>query len=108
MTSRRLTLRCLIGVTAIAVALAAGAVLWPVVSLTVAVIWQSLNPATVSWESKGAYVKCEGAIADPSQWPKEKAAKCRAMQMCANEAVLGERERRMLGDVGRKEECEDL
>jgi hypothetical protein len=59
-------------------------------------VYQSLFPSTVSWSSHGAYVKCSGAIADPSQWPKSPAAACQAMHMCANEAALSDSESRAL------------
>lgn len=51
-------------------------------------LYQSLVPSSVSWDSHGAYVKCEGAIAASAQWPAAPAAACRAMTMCANEATL--------------------
>ena len=65
-------------------------------------VYQSLFPATVSWESHGAYVKCAGAIADASQWPAAPAAACRAMHMCANEATLTAAETKALDDAIKK------
>ena len=50
-------------------------------------VCQSLFPSTVSWDSHGAYVKCDGAIAG-NAWPATPAAACQAMHLCANEATL--------------------
>jgi hypothetical protein len=72
-------------------------------------VYQSLFPATVSWESHGAYVKCAGAIADASQWPAAPAAACRAMHLCANEATLSAGQTRALEERMRKTEgCEGM
>jgi hypothetical protein len=57
-----------------------------------ALFWQaareSLLPSTVSWDAKGAWVKCDGAIAGTVPWPQAPAAACEAMHLCANEAPL--------------------
>jgi hypothetical protein len=69
-------------------------------------VYQSLFPSSVSWSSHSAYMKCEGAIADPSQWPKSPAAACQAMHMCANEATLSESQSKMLYDqIGKTPGC---
>jgi hypothetical protein len=52
-----------------------------------AVIWDSLSPDAVSWDSKSAFVKCESAIAR-DEWPVEASRACSAMHLCANEATL--------------------
>jgi len=74
-------------------------------------VYQSLFPATVSWESHGAYVKCVGAIADAAQWPATPAAACQAMHLCANEASLSAGQTRALEERMRKTArcggCED-
>lgn len=59
-------------------------------------IYQGLFPSSVSWDSHSAFVKCSGAIADSAQWPKQPAAACQAMSMCANEATLSGDESRRL------------
>lgn len=67
-----------------------------VTTLFYAGVTQSLFPATVSWDSHGAYVKCDGAIADAAQWPSTPAAACQAMHMCANEAALSDNQSKVL------------
>jgi hypothetical protein len=59
-------------------------------------LYQSLYPSTISWDSKIAYVKCAGAIADPRTWPASPSAACEAMYLCANEAQLKEEQRKAL------------
>jgi hypothetical protein len=59
-------------------------------------VYQSLFPSSVTWDSHGAYVKCESAIADAWQWPAAPAKACQAMHMCANEATLSDRQSRAL------------
>jgi hypothetical protein len=68
----------------------------------IAIVVQSLFPASVSWESPSAYVKCEGAIADASQWPKSPALACAAMNMCEAEASLSAIQRAALREAIRK------
>lgn len=76
----------LIGGSVVAGALAAT---WPVVGLYLHAALGSLNPATVGWEAKNAWVKCEGAIAGKVDWPSAPDAACAALHLCANEATLG-------------------
>jgi hypothetical protein len=59
-------------------------------------VYQSLFPSSVSWSSHSAYMKCEGAIADASQWPAPPARACQAMHLCANEATLSDAQSRAL------------
>jgi hypothetical protein len=68
----------------------------------IAVAVQSLFPASVSWESPSAYVKCEGAIADAGQWPKSPAQACTAMNMCEAEASLSASQRAALSEAMRE------
>lgn len=74
----------LIGMAAVGCALA-GYTLAPLIFFAS----QSLFPATVSWDAKNAFIKCEGAIAR-REWPGEPRAACAAMHLCANEATLSE------------------
>jgi hypothetical protein len=62
-------------------------------------VYQSLFPSAVSWDSHGAYVKCEGAIAGSSSWPATPAAACQAMHLCANEATLSASQSKTLADT---------
>jgi hypothetical protein len=69
-------------------------------------VYQSLFPSTVSWDSHGAYVKCNGAIAGSSPWPATPAAACLAMHMCANEATLSDSQTKTLYDqIGKTPGC---
>ena len=84
MAIRRLALLVFAGATAIvAMSLISG-----VPSLFIYAIRATLSPSSISWDSKIAYVKCEGAIADPARWPSAPVQRCEAMHMCANEASL--------------------
>jgi hypothetical protein len=51
---------------------------------------EELFPSTISWEGKSAWKRCESAIAGRTSWPEAPDAACRAMHLCANEAVLSE------------------
>jgi hypothetical protein len=87
--------------------------LWLLIAICAALVWlspvgdfiglllyvgvvQGLFRSTISWDAKNAYLKCDGAIADPRQWPPPPAAACQAMYLCANEAVLSARQHRAL------------
>lgn len=65
-------------------------------------VYQSLFPSAVSWDSHGAYVKCDRAIAGGSPWPATPSAACQAMHMCANEATLSAGQSQALADHIRK------
>ena len=65
-------------------------------------IFQTLFPSTISWDAKNAYVKCNGAIADPRIWPASPNAACGAMYLCVNEAPLSDQERTRLYEQIRK------
>jgi hypothetical protein len=70
-------------------------------------VYQSLFPSSVSWDSHGAYVKCDGAIADASRWPAAPAAACQAMHLCANEARLSDSQTKALaGQIGQTPGCQ--
>ena len=71
-------------------------------------VFQGLFPATISWDAKNAYLKCDGAIADPRGWPVPPAAACEAMYLCANEAVLSKQQRKMLyAQIRRTPGCQE-
>src|SRR4029453_10286496 len=57
-----------------------------------ALFWQaareSLLPSTVSWDAKGAWGKCDGAIAGTVPWPQAPAAACGALPPCPNQPPL--------------------
>jgi hypothetical protein len=73
------------------------------------IIFQSLFPSTISWDSKSAFAKCAGAIADSSQWPKSPGAICEAMHLCANEAIVSDRQKKLLEEAVRKTpDCPEL
>jgi hypothetical protein len=50
--------------------------------------FQSMGSEIIPWEAKSAHANCEGAIAGSAPWPSEPKMACKAMHMCANEAVL--------------------
>jgi hypothetical protein len=86
-----------IGLALAAVAVAASLAGVPRFIVTLgALALDSLSPASMSWDHKSAYVKCDGAIADPALWPREPRTACAAMHMCANEAVLSEAQTKAL------------
>lgn len=65
-------------------------------------------PRMISWEAKNADRKCEGAIAGSLPWPSETKAACRAMNLCANEAVLNnEQQASLMLAIRRLPDCED-
>jgi len=68
----------------------------------------TLFPSLVSWDSKSAYVKCDGAIARAAEWPKERATACAAMSLCANEAVLSPPQTAMLTAAARRIGCPEF
>jgi hypothetical protein len=84
-----------------AVVLAPGATTF--VALYVNAAWRAVFPSTIPWDAKDAFAKCGNAIAN-ADWPKAPAQACAAMHLCANEAVLSERERRALDEAIRKTE----
>ena len=65
------------------------------------IIWTSLSPNAVSWDSKSAFVKCDGAIAR-NEWPGEPARACAAMHLCANEATLSDQQRAALRNMAKR------
>jgi hypothetical protein len=78
------------------------------VALYLNAAWRAVFPSTISWDAKDAFAKCSSAIAT-ADWPKVPAQACAAMHLCANEAVLSERERRTLDEAIRKTEgCGEL
>jgi hypothetical protein len=78
---------------AIVAVLAAGSGLLNFAAFVVYVgIVQPLFPSTIGWDAKNAYLKCEGAIADPAKWPPGARVACAAMNLCANEARLSEKQ----------------
>ena len=80
---------------------------WPLT--VIYIVYQSFFPSTISWDSKSAYAKCDGAIADPASWPKSPGKACEAMHMCANEAQLSPAQLRSLAEaVQRTPGCEAL
>ena len=90
------------GITAAALA-ALVALLWPFIALFIVMAFQSGDDMT--WDDRRAYVKCEGAMADPKQWPGAPELACGAMNMCAAEAALSSPQRAALQEAMRKMGC---
>jgi len=65
-------------------------------------------PSRVSWDSKSAYVKCDGAIARPAEWPKQRNEACAAMSLCADEAVLTPAQAAALAEAARRTGCPEF
>jgi len=65
-------------------------------------VFQPLFPSTISWDDRTAWRKCEGAMADPHQWPPTSYGTCVAMQMCYSEAPLSEAQQKTLEEQMRK------
>ena len=57
---------------------------------------EEFNPATISWDGKTAWKRCESAIAGKTSWPATHAAACAAMHLCINEAPLSDAQREQL------------
>jgi hypothetical protein len=57
---------------------------------------EEFDPATISWEGKTAWRRCDSAIAGETSWPQSPPAACRAMHLCANEAPLSEAQKQQL------------
>jgi hypothetical protein len=106
MTKRRIAVLAAGAAALIAVALVATGDL-PLTAIYI--VYQSFFPSTISWDSKSAYAKCDGAIADAASWPKAPGEACEAMHMCANEAQLSPAQLRSLAEaVQRTPGCEAL
>src|SRR5271170_3865022 len=65
-------------------------------------IFRALFPSTINWGDQDGYMKCSGAIADPSTWPHPPNYACLAMHLCANEAVLSADQTKALYEQIRK------
>lgn len=70
--------------------------LTPFPGLTLRILTEALFPATISWDGKTAWRRCDSAIAARTSWPATAPAACEAMHLCANEAPLSEVQRRAL------------
>ena len=79
------------------------ALLWPFAALFIVMVLGP--PDDITWNDRRAYVKCEGAIADPAKWPGSPRDACAAMNMCAAEAALSARQRAALDEAMRKAGC---
>ena len=66
------------------------------------------DPATVPWEDKSAYVRCPGAVAGYSDWPREKERACAAMSLCGAEGALSTKEMMKLESLMRAQGCQPL
>jgi type VI protein secretion system component VasK len=64
-------------------------------------------PSLIYWGDHDAFKKCTGAIAQPANWPAVQWQACDVMRMCANEAPLGDDERKALYDQLQKKGCEE-
>lgn len=95
---RRRFLLSIFGVIFGLIALAAigFAVLTPFPALTLRILAEALVPATISWDGKTAWRRCDSAIEGRTSWPATAPAACEAMHLCANEAPLTEPQRRAL------------
>src|SRR4051812_1311868 len=94
MTTKRIAVA---GVALVAAVVAAFVYAGGLPNFLALLVYLTFQPASaLSWDAKNAYVKCEGAIANPAQWPKAPAKACAAMHLCANEAQLSDRLARML------------
>jgi hypothetical protein len=65
-------------------------------------VFQPLFPSTIDWDDRTAWLKCEGAMADPRKWPPTPYGTCVAMHMCYNEAPLSEAQQKTLEEQMRK------
>ena len=84
---RRVALGLLVG-AALVVAAAIAASPFP--GLALRVVYETLHPASISWDGKTAWRRCDSALAGETSWPSSPGAACEAMRLCANEASLSE------------------
>jgi len=108
MTKRRLASVLLAAVIVLSGALLVVPVFSGGVGFLLVGIFRALFPSTINWGDKDAFMKCSGAIADPSTWPHAPNYACLAMHLCANEAVLSEDQTKALYEQIRKTPgCQD-
>ena len=74
----------------------------PFPSLILWMAGEELFPATISWNGKSAWKRCECAIAGKTAWPDSPQAACAAMHLCANEVPLNETQRKLLDQAMRE------
>jgi hypothetical protein len=101
-TSMRI--RFAIGSAPAALAVGAAAAFWPLLSLFVALVWDSAHPEPIDRDSKAGWEKCEGAIAGQLARQSERTARCRALSMRVNEAPPSPAERDRMRDEARRGE----
>jgi hypothetical protein len=87
LTVRHIAIGLLAG-AALVVAAAVAASPFP--GLALRIVYEELHPASVSWEGKTAWRRCDSAIAGETSWPSSPGAACEAMHLCADEAPLSE------------------
>ena len=98
MRRRRTVLLSLAAAVALAVAFAAAIGATGFLGVLGLSVFRAVFPATIAWNEKDAFAKCESAIAH-ADWPKAPASACAAMHLCANEAVLSEPQTKALHDA---------
>ena len=102
-------IRTLLIIAAAALAVGATVCVSPLTAVAVRVVWESLRPERIDWESKTGWRKCNGAIAGRLAWPGEHEARCRALSMCAAEAPLSPTEREaLLAEAVAGDRCADF
>jgi len=60
---------------------------------------EEFYPATISWEGKTAWKRCDSAIAGQTSWPQSSQAACEAMFLCVNEAPLSDPQKQRLSQL---------
>ena len=91
----------------VAVAAVVVVVLFMATPFPAMIVWmagEELFPATISWNGKTAWKRCESAIAGKTSWPDTPHGACKVMHMCTNEASLPEAQTKLLYQAIRKTE----
>jgi hypothetical protein len=78
----------ILALTGAATALVAVAVMSPFPMMTLRIAVEEWFPATISWEGKTAWRRCDSVLAGETSWPLSPQGACAAMHLCANEAPL--------------------
>lgn len=71
----------------------------PFPGMALRVMVEELHPASISWDGKTAWRRCDSAIAGDTSWPSSPQAACEAMHLCANEAPLTDTQRSRLAEL---------
>jgi hypothetical protein len=93
---RHVAIIILLGVAAVAAAIVA---ISPFPGLALRIVFEELDPTSISWDGKTAWRRCDSAIAGRTSWPQSPQGACAAMHLCANEAPLSDIQEQQLAQA---------